>query len=94
MLVADPVEAPAVAFWMLIVVAVTVNPCWYFVNEWVIAYLQDSRQLDALRIAGMAGTLVIATVVFLVADLGNLISGAIIKGLVSCGWTLRARGAA
>ena len=58
-------------FWMLIVVAVTVNPCWYFVNEWVIAYLQDSRQLDALRIAGMAGTLVIATVVFLVADLGN-----------------------
>ena len=51
----------AVAFWMLMLVTMTVNPCWYFVNEWVIAYLQDSRQLDALRIGGMVGTLVIAT---------------------------------
>ncbi len=80
----------AVAFWMLILVAVTVNPCWYFVNEWVIAYLQDSRQLDDLRIAGMVGTLVIATAVFFVADLGNIISGAIIKRLVAQGWSLRA----
>ena len=78
---------------MLIVVAVTVNPCWYFVNEWVIAYLQDSRQLDDLRIAGMVGTLVIATVVFLRRRLGKLISGGIIKGLVACGWSLaRPRG--
>ena len=80
----------AVAFWMLILVALTVNPCWYFVNEWVIVYLQDSRQLDNLRIAGMVGTLVIATAVFLVADLGNVISGGIIKGLIARGWSLRA----
>lgn len=80
----------AVAFWMLLLVTVTVNPCWYFVNEWVIAYLQDSRQLDDLRIGGMVGTLVIATAVFLVADLGNIISGGIIKRLVAKGWSLRA----
>ena len=82
----------AVAFWMLILVTLTVNPCWYFVNEWVIAYLQDSRQLDTLRIAGMVGTLVIATMIFLVADLGNVISGGIIKGLIAYGWSLRAAG--
>jgi ACS family hexuronate transporter-like MFS transporter len=80
----------AVGFWMLIVMTVTVNPCWYFVNEWVIAYLQDSRQLDDLRIAGMVGTLVIATAVFLVADLGNVVSGLIIKVLIARGWSLRA----
>ncbi|MGO9109645.1 MAG: MFS transporter [Thermoguttaceae bacterium] len=80
----------AIAFWMLILVALTVNPCWYFVNEWVIAYLQESRQLDALRIAGTAGTLVIATMVFFVADLGNVISGGIIKSLIARGWSLRA----
>ncbi len=78
-----------VAFAMLMLVTLTANPCWYFVNEWLIAYLQDSRQLDDLRIAGMAGTLIIATAVFLVADLGNLIGGAIIKGLVARGWSLR-----
>ncbi len=80
----------AVAFWMLILVTMTVNPCWYFVTEWLIAYLQDSRQLDALRIGGMVGTLVIATLIFLVADLGNIVSGGIIKGLVAGGWSLRA----
>jgi ACS family hexuronate transporter-like MFS transporter len=80
----------AVAFWMLMLVTLTVNPCWYFVNEWVIAYLQDSRQLDNLRIAGIVGTLVIATAVFLIADLGNVVSGGIIKFLTRRGWSLRA----
>ena len=80
----------AVAFWMLMLVTVTVNPCWYFVNEWLIAYLQDSRCLDELRIAGMIGTLVIATAIFLVADLGNLVSGGTIKALIARGWSLRA----
>jgi len=80
----------AVAFWMLIVVTLTVTPCWYFVQEWMIAYLQDSRQLDSMRIAGMVGTLVVTTMVFLGADLGNVISGAVIKGLIARGWSLRA----
>jgi MFS transporter, ACS family, hexuronate transporter len=80
----------AAAFWMLMLVTLTVNPCWYFVNDWVIAYLQDSRGLDDLRIAGMVGTLVVATAVFLVADLGNFISGGMIKWLVARGWSLRA----
>jgi MFS transporter, ACS family, hexuronate transporter len=80
----------AVGFWMLILVTLTTNPCWYFVNEWLIAYLQDARRLDDVQILGLRGTLVIATVVFLVADLGNIISGGIIKILVARGWSLRA----
>jgi ACS family hexuronate transporter-like MFS transporter len=74
----------AVAFWMLMVITLTANPCWYFVTEWVVAYLQDSLQVGNLQIP------VIATVIFLVADLGNVISGGIIKGLVARGWSLRA----
>ncbi len=80
----------AVGFWMLILVTLTVNPCWYFITEWLFAYLQDSRQLDSLHIMGMVGTPVIATAVFFVADLGNIVSGGIIKGLVARGWSLRA----
>ena len=80
----------AVAFWMLVLIALTVNSCWYFVNEWVIVYLRNSRQLDDLRIAGMVGTLVVLTLIFVVADLGNVVSGGIIKGLVARGWSLRA----
>ena len=40
----------AVAFWMLMLITLTVNPCWYFVTEWVVAYLQDSRQLDNFQL--------------------------------------------
>jgi ACS family hexuronate transporter-like MFS transporter len=84
----------AVAFWMLILVALTVNPCWYFVTEWMVPYLQDARRLDVLPIAGVAGTLAVATIVFLVADMGNVVSGAVIKGLAARGWSLlAARGA-
>ena len=80
----------AVAFWMLILVTVTVNPCWYFVNEWVIAYLQDSRQLDDLRIAGMVGTLVIATAGLSRRRLGQRGQRGDHQGLIARGWSLRA----
>ncbi len=84
----------AAAFWMLLLVAVTVTPCWYFMNEWLIKSLREDRGLDQVRIGGMVGTLVILTVVMLIADLGNYVSGGVIKTLVRGGWTLRAaRGA-
>ena len=35
----------AVAFGMLLIVALTVNPCWYFVNDWLMKYLREHRQL-------------------------------------------------
>ena len=74
----------AVAFWMLLVVSVTVTPCWYFVNEWLVKSLREDRGLGQAKIA------VILTIILLAADMGNLASGAAIKLLVHRGWSLRA----
>ena len=83
-------RAKAAAFWLLLLVAVTVTPCWYFMNEWLIKSLREDRGLDQTRIGGMVGTLVILTIILLIADLGNFVSGGTIKLLVRRGWTLRA----
>jgi ACS family hexuronate transporter-like MFS transporter len=75
------------AFWMLFGVGVSVNPCWYFLNDWIPKYMHDQRGMSQLA-AGM-----ISFPVFLAADLGNLASGALVKYLTHRGWSLRrARG--
>ncbi len=74
----------AVAFGMLLIVTLTVNPCWYFVNDWLMKYLREHRQLDIKTAA------LVATLIFLVADLGNVVSGGVIKFLVARRWSLRA----
>lgn len=83
-------RSKAVGFWMLLIVSMTVNPCWYFMNEWLIKSLREDRGLDNMKIGGMVSTLVILTIILLVADLGNLISGGVIKHLIRRGWSLRA----
>ena len=32
------------AFWMLLVMGLSVNPCWYFLNEWIPKYMHDQRR--------------------------------------------------
>ena len=72
-------------FWMLLLVGVSVNPCWYFLNDWIPKYLHDQRGLSQLT-AGM-----ISVPVFLAADLGNLAGGGLVKYLTLGGWSLRPR---
>jgi ACS family hexuronate transporter-like MFS transporter len=71
------------AFWMLLLIGASVNPCWYFLNDWIPKYMHDQRGMTQLS-AGM-----ISLPVFLAADLGNLAGGGLVLGLTRYGWSLR-----
>lgn len=74
-------------FWILMIGAGTINPCWYFITEWSNKYLFDQRGLSLLYAAYAT------TPVFLFADMGNIGGGGLVKYLVSRGKTVRfARG--
>lgn len=70
-------------FWLLLVVGVCVNPCWYFLNDWVPKYMHDRHGMSQLT-AGMT-----TVPVFLFGGLGNLAGGALVKYLVHLRWSLR-----
>jgi ACS family hexuronate transporter-like MFS transporter len=73
---------------MLFVVGVSVNPCWYFLNDWIPKYLHDQRGMSQIT-AGM-----ISVPVFLAADVGNLAGGGLATYLATRGWSLRGARAA
>ena len=58
-------------FWLVLVVSITVNPCFYFTVNWLPTYFVQARHLvPGVRLGG------ILTIIFLALDLGNIGGGA------------------
>lgn len=58
-------------FWWVLVVSITVNPCFYFTVNWLPTYFVQARHLvPGAHLGGML------TVIFLALDLGNIGGGA------------------
>ena len=61
-------------FWILVLVSISINVCWHFLNSWLPTYFKADREMTYL-----AGGLWSA-VPFLAADVGNLGGGLLSQG--------------
>lgn len=69
--------------WLLILVSVTINPCWYFCCDWVPGYLQTNGGFSFLA----AGLFTVP--IFVSADAGNFLGGGLVKLLAGRGLHVR-----
>jgi ACS family hexuronate transporter-like MFS transporter len=76
-LAADP------RFWLLVIAAAAINPCLYFVAEWLSKYLHSQRGLTPAS-AGYA-----TVPVYVGLDLGNVVGGGLVLVLAKRGWQVR-----
>jgi ACS family hexuronate transporter-like MFS transporter len=73
-------------FWIMLVVAISINLCWHFLVNWVPSYLKDERGFRE-----QSGNY-LSAVTFLAADLGNLGGGWLSRALAARGLSVvRAR---
>lgn len=70
-------------FWILLVGASTINPCWYFITEWSAKYFNHQYQLRVDHAA------YVTIAIFVLADFGNIGGGGMVKYLVGRGRSVR-----
>jgi MFS transporter, ACS family, aldohexuronate transporter len=70
-------------FWWVLIVSVTVNPCFYYSVNWLPTYLTQARGLvPGLQMGSML------TVIYLSLDVGNIGGGAGTLWLVRCSYSV------
>ncbi len=68
-------------FWVMLVVAVSINICWHFLVNWIPTVLKEQRGLNF-----MTGNL-LTTIPFLAADAGNIGGGWLSRSLAARGFS-------
>lgn len=66
-------------FWVMLVVAITVNVCWHYLVSWMADFFQTDRKLGMVRGA------MVSALPFLAADAGNLFGGSLSRSLTRKG---------
>lgn len=69
-------------FWVMVIVAITVNVCWHYLVNWMGTFFQTPRKL------GMVQGARVAALPFLAADLGNVLGGWLSRSLSHRGMTV------
>ena len=69
-------------FWVMVVVAISVNVCWHYLVNWVANYFQKERGLE--MVAGAR----VSALLFVAADIGNVAGGWLSRTLTRQGMSV------